>query len=101
MNLLNMGWTAPNPCTVDEIATKNSKKLTWVHMQDFHFSITIKQVPFNSDKYFLRFDRKCVPHNQDVKLVSCSSMNWEKFVKTGLTQKKVCQKSILANFYKF
>ena len=47
----------------------------------------MKQVPFDSDKYFLRFDQKCVLHNQDEKLVSCSSMNWEKFVKTGFTQK--------------
>ena len=66
---------------------KNLKKLTWAHMKNFHFYVTIKQAPFDSDKYFLRFDRKCVLHNQDEKLVSCSSMNWEKFVKTGFTQK--------------
>lgn len=47
----------------------------------------MKQVPFNLDKYFLRFYKKCVLHNQDEKLVSCSSMNWEKFVKTAFTQK--------------
>ena len=46
----------------------------------------MKQVPFNSDTYFLRFDQKYVLHNQDKKLVSCSSKNWEKFVKTGFTQ---------------
>ena len=49
----------------------------------------MKQVPFNLDKYFLRFDRKCALHNQDEKLVSCSSMNWEKFVKTGFMQKSL------------
>ena len=49
----------------------------------------MKQVPFNLDKYFLRFDRKCVLHNQDKKLVSCSSMNWEKFVKTGFSQESL------------
>ena len=79
-----MGWTTPNPCTVDEIATKTRK-------------ITMKQAPFDLDKYFLRFDRKCVLHNQDEKIVPCSSMNWEKIVKTGFTQ-KVCQKAILAKF---
>ena len=47
----------------------------------------MKQVPLDLNKYFLRFDRKCVIHNQDEKLVLCSSMNWEKFVKTGFTQK--------------
>jgi hypothetical protein len=46
----------------------------------------MKQVPFDSDKYFLRFDRKCVLHNQDEKLVSCGLKNWEKFVKIGFTQ---------------
>ena len=101
LNLMNMGWTTPNPCTVDEIATKNSKKLTWVHMKDFRFYITMKQVPFDSDKYLLIFDQKCVLHNQDEKLVSCSLMNWEKFVKTSFTQKFFCQKAILANFNKF
>ena len=25
LNLMNMGWTTPNPCTVDEIATKTRK----------------------------------------------------------------------------
>ena len=25
LNLMNMGWTTPNPCTVDEIATKTQK----------------------------------------------------------------------------
>ena len=49
----------------------------------------MKQVPFDLDKYFLRFDRKCVLHNQDEKLVSCSSKNWEKFVKTGFTQESL------------
>ena len=49
----------------------------------------MKQVPFDLDKYFLRFDRKCVLHNLDEKLVSCSSMNWEKFVKTCFTQKSL------------
>ena len=49
----------------------------------------MKQVPFDLDKYFLRFDRKCVLHNQDEKLVSCSSKNWEKFVKTGVTQESL------------
>lgn len=60
----------------------------------------MKQVPFESDKYSLRFDRKYVLHNQDKKLVSCSLKNWEKFVKTGFSQ-KVCQKAILANFCMF
>jgi hypothetical protein len=49
----------------------------------------MKQVPFDSDKYFLRFDRKCVLHNQDEKLVSCSLKNWEKFVKTGFAQESL------------
>ena len=49
----------------------------------------MKQVPFDSDKYLLRFDRKCVLQNQDEKLVSCSSMNWEKFVKNGFMQKSL------------
>ena len=49
----------------------------------------MKQVPFDSDKYFLRLDQKCVLHNQDEKLVSCSSMNREKFVKTSFTQKSL------------
>ena len=49
----------------------------------------MKQVPFDSDKYFLRFDRKCVLHNQDEKLVLCSSKNREKFVKTGFTQESL------------
>ena len=49
----------------------------------------MKQFPFDLDKYFLRFDRKCVLHNQDEKLVSCSSMNWEKFVKTSFMQKRL------------
>ena len=49
----------------------------------------MKHVPFNSDKYFLIFDRKCVLHNQDERLVSFSSMNWEKIVKTGFTQKSL------------
>ena len=40
----------------------------------------MKQVPF---------DRKCVLHNQDEKLVLCSSKNWEKFVKTGFTQESL------------
>ena len=59
---------------------KNSKKLTWVHMKYFHFDL---------DKYFLRFDQKYVLHNQDEKLASCSSKNWEKFVKTGFTQESL------------
>ena len=46
----------------------------------------MKQVPFYSDKYFLRFDQKCVLHNQDEKLVSCGLKNWEKFVKIGFTR---------------
>ena len=25
LNLMNMGWTTPNPCTIDEIATKTQK----------------------------------------------------------------------------
>jgi hypothetical protein len=49
----------------------------------------MKQVPFDLDKYFLRFDRKCVLHNQDEKLVSCGLKNWEKFVKTGFTQESL------------
>ena len=49
----------------------------------------MKQVPFDSDNYFLRFDRKCVPHNQGEKLVLCSLKNWEKFVKTGFTQENL------------
>ena len=48
----------------------------------------MKQVSFDSDKYSLRFDRKYV-HNQDKKLVSCSSKNWEKFVKIGFTQESL------------
>ena len=49
----------------------------------------MKEVPFDLDKYFLRFDRKCVLHNQDEKLVSCGLKNWEKFVKTGFTQESL------------
>ena len=49
----------------------------------------MKQVPFDSDNYLLIFDRKCVLHNQDEKLVSCSLKNWEKFVKTGFTQESL------------
>ena len=60
----------------------------------------MKQDPFNSNKYFLRFDRKCVLHNQDEKLVWCSLKNWEKFVKTGFTQESLSKRH-LANFYKF
>ena len=52
----------------------------------------MKQVPFNLDNYFLRFDQKFVLHNQDEKSVSCSSMNWEKFVKTGFTQKSLSKR---------
>jgi hypothetical protein len=37
----------------------------------------------------LRFDRKCVLHNQDEKLVLCISKNWEKFVKTGFMQESL------------
>ena len=60
----------------------------------------MKQVPFDSDKYSLRFDRKCALHNQDEKLVSCSSKNWESLSKLVLC-KKVCQKAILENFCMF
>ena len=49
----------------------------------------MKQVPFDLDKYSLRFDRKYVLHNQDEKLVSCGLKNWEKFVKTGFTQESL------------
>ena len=49
----------------------------------------MKKVPFDSDKYFLRIDRKCVLHYQDEKFVSCSSKNWEKFVKTSFTQESL------------
>ena len=55
----------------------------------------MKQVPFDLDKYSLRFDRKYVLHNQDKNLVSYSSKNWKKFVKTGFSQ-KVCQKAIFS-----
>ena len=66
-----------------------TKKPTWLHMKGFYFYITMKQFPFNSDKYFLRFNRKCVLHNQDEKLVLCSSKNWENFVKTDFTQESL------------
>ena len=49
----------------------------------------MKQVPFDSDKYFLRFDWKYVHHNQDEKLVSCNSKNWEKFFKTSFSQESL------------
>ena len=49
----------------------------------------MKQVPFDSDKYFLRFDRKCVLHTQGEKLVSCGLKNWEKFVKIGFMQESL------------
>jgi hypothetical protein len=49
----------------------------------------MKQVPFDLDKHFLRFDRKCSLHNQDEKLVSCGLKNWEKFVKTGFMQESL------------
>ena len=51
----------------------------------------MKQVPFDSDKYFLRFDRKYVLHNQDKKI---SPMQLKEL-------RKVCQKAILANFCMF
>ena len=57
----------------------------------------MKQVPFDLDEYLLRFDQKCVLHNQDEKLVSCSKMNWEKFVKTSFTQKSLSE----SHFSKF
>ena len=71
---------------------------TWVgqpriHARSMKFRQKLEKinlkVPFDSNNYFLRFDRKCVLHNQDEKLVSCSSMNWEKFVKTGFMQKSL------------
>ena len=49
----------------------------------------MKQIPFYSDKYFLRFNWKYVLHNQDEKLVLCGSKTWEKFVKTGFTQQSL------------
>ena len=49
----------------------------------------MKQVPFDLDKYLLRLDWKFFLHNQDEKLFSCSSMNWEKFVKTGFMQESL------------
>ena len=49
----------------------------------------MKQIPFDSDKYFLRFNRKCFLHNQDEKLVSCGLKNWEKFVKIGFTRESL------------
>ena len=49
----------------------------------------MKQLPFDLDKYFLRFDRKCVLHNQDEKLVSCGLKNWEKIVKIGFTRESL------------
>jgi hypothetical protein len=52
----------------------------------------MKQVPFDSDNYFLRFDQEFVLHNQDEKLVSCSLKNWEKFVKTGFMQESLSKR---------
>jgi hypothetical protein len=49
----------------------------------------MKQISFNLDKYFLRFDRRCVLHNQDEKLVLCGLKNWEKFVKIGFTRESL------------
>lgn len=54
----------------------------------------MKQVPFDSDKYSLRFDQKYVLHNQDKKLVSCSSKNWKKFVKTGFSQESLSKSHV-------
>ena len=70
-------------------------------MKDFHFQITMKQVSFDSDKYFLRFDRKYVLHNQDEKLVSCSLKNWEKFVKTSFTQESFVKNPFQKTFTSF
>ena len=67
---------------------KFRQKLENINLSSYE-RFSLKQVPFDSDKYFLRFDRKCVLHNQDEKLVSCSLKNWEKFVKTGLTQESL------------
>ena len=58
----------------------------------------MKQVPFNLDKYFLRFYQKCVLHNQDEKLVLCGLKNWEKFVKTGFTQESL-SKSLFSKLF--
>ena len=41
---------------------------------------------------FPRFDWKCVLHNQDEKLVSCSLKNWEKSVKTGFMQESLSKR---------
>ena len=49
----------------------------------------MRQIPFDSYKYFLGFDRKCAHHNQDEKLVSCGLKNWEKFVKIGFTRESL------------
>ena len=49
----------------------------------------MKQVPFDSDKYSLRFDRKYFLYNPDKKLVSCGLKNWEKFVKIGFTRESL------------
>ena len=60
----------------------------------------MKQVPFDLDKYFMGFDRKQVLHNQDEKLVACSSMN-EKVCQKMALRIKVCKKVKFAYFYKF
>ena len=59
----------------------------------------MKQVPFDSDEYFMRFDRKYVFHNQDEELVSSSSMN-EKVCQKMVFLMKVCKKVNFAYFYK-
>ena len=69
-------------------------------MKDFRFQITMKQVPFDSDKYSLRFDRKYVLHNQD-KNQSHAVLRIGKSLSKLVLREKVCQKAILANFCKF
>ena len=97
-------WTWAGQPRIHARSMKFRQKLEKINLSSYEiFSLLDhnEQVPFDLDKYFLRFNRKYVLHNQDEKLFSCSSMNWEKFVKIGFAQKQVCQKAILENFYKF
>ena len=77
-NLMNMGQTASNPCTVDEISSKTRK-----NQLEFIWKIFTSRSQWNKSHW------KCVLHNQDEKLVLCNSKNWEKFVKSSFTQESL------------
>ena len=70
-------------------------------MKYFLFQITMKKVPFDSDKDSLRFDQKYVLHNQDEKISLMQFDELRKVCQNWFYEKKVRQKAILENFYKF